>query len=73
VIDASEYTNSLARYANDARGLKVIKGLDNNCTFIKQGEQVFLKAMRNIQAGEELLVGYGKEYWETVKYNAGLK
>jgi len=73
VIDAAEYTNSLARYANDAKGLKIIKGLENNCAFIKQGEQVFLKALRNIDAGEELLVAYGKEYWETVKYNMGLK
>lgn len=73
VIDASENTNSLARYANDAKGLKIIKGLENNCDFIKEGERVFLKALRNINAGEELLVSYGKEYWETVKFNLGLK
>jgi len=73
VIDASGYTNCLARYANDAKGLKLIKGLNNNCIFIKEGEQVFLKALRNIAPGEELLVSYGKEYWETVKFNFGLK
>ena len=59
VIDASGFTNSLARYANDAKGLKIIKGISNNCVFVKEGEQVFLKALRNIAAGEELLVSYG--------------
>jgi len=72
VIDAYNYKNSLARYANDAKGLKIIKGLVNNCCFIKEGEQVFLKALRNIAPGEELLAGYGKEYWETVRYNLDL-
>ncbi len=73
VIDASEYTHTLARYANDAKGLKIIKGITNNCCFIKEGERVFLKALRNISPGEELFAGYGKEYWDTVKYNLSLK
>jgi SET domain-containing protein len=73
VIDASENRNSLARYANDAEGLKIIKGITNNCSFVKQGEKVFLKALRNIRPGEELMAAYGKEYWETVKFNLGLR
>jgi hypothetical protein len=29
--------------------------------------------MRNIPAGSELLVGYGKEYWDIIKENWGVK
>jgi hypothetical protein len=29
--------------------------------------------MRHIPAGSELLVGYGKEYWDIIKENWGVK
>jgi hypothetical protein len=29
--------------------------------------------MRNIPAGSELFVGYGKEYWDIIKENWGVK
>jgi uncharacterized protein len=69
VIDASVDVNSLGRYANDARGLTRIKGLNNNCSFIKEGKRVFIEADKNIPAGSELFVGYGKEYWDTIRSN----
>ena len=34
VIDAHRYKKSLARYANDARGLQQIKGITNNSAYV---------------------------------------
>lgn len=73
VIDASDAKEALARYANDARGLARVDGLSNNCTYRIEGLRVFIYAMRNIPAGSELFVGYGKEYWDIIKENWGVK
>jgi len=73
VIDASGTKDALARYANDAKGLKRVDGITNNCTYIIEGVKVYIKAMRNIPAGSELFVGYGKEYWDIIKENWGVK
>lgn len=69
VIDTLHCKKSLARYANDAKGLKKIKGITNNCKFVIEDLRVFLEAEKNIEAGSEILVGYGQEYWDTVKKN----
>ncbi len=69
VIDASGYQKSLARYANDATGPGKIKGLTNNCHYVKDGMRIFIESLRPIAAGEEILVSYGKGYWDTVKEN----
>lgn len=69
VIDASKNTEYLARYANDAKGLKRKKGLKNNAAYIEKGKKVFIQAKKDIEPGEEILVGYGKEYWDTIKHN----
>jgi uncharacterized protein len=73
VIDASDTKDALARYANDAKGLQRVDGITNNCTYIIEGVKVYIKAMRNIPAGSELFVGYGKEYWDIIKENWGVK
>jgi len=73
VIDARTTKDALARYANDAKGLLRIDGITNNCTYIIEGVKVYIKAMRHIPAGSELLVGYGKEYWDIIKENWGVK
>jgi SET domain-containing protein len=73
VIDARTTKVALARYANDARGLSKTDGITNNCTYIIEGLKVYIKAMRKIPAGSELLVGYGKEYWDIIKENLGVK
>ncbi|MBS1662382.1 MAG: SET domain-containing protein [Bacteroidetes bacterium] len=73
VIDASETKEALARYANDAKGLSQTEGIRNNCTYEIEGKKVYIKAMKNIPAGSELLVGYGKEYWTIIKENWGVK
>ena len=69
VIDAKNRKTALARYANDAKGIKSIRGLNNNCTYSIENNKVYIKAIRNIIPGSELLVSYGKEYWDVIKKN----
>jgi SET domain-containing protein len=69
VIDARRSPKALARYANDARGLKKIKGISNNADYIEDGLRVFIEAKKNIAAGDEIFVNYGKEYWDVIRYN----
>jgi len=69
VIDARKRKKSLARYANDAKGLTRIKGLSNNAEFLNEGLKAFIIATKNINPGEEILVNYGKAYWDTVREN----
>ena len=73
VIDAAETKDALARYANDAKGLVRVEGLKNNCTYNIEGKRVYIVSMKNIPAGSELFVGYGKEYWDIIRENWGAK
>ncbi|RYY29992.1 MAG: SET domain-containing protein [Chitinophagaceae bacterium] len=73
VIDARPYKASLARYANDAKGLTRVKGITNNCEYVEEGLNVYIHAKRDINAGEELLVPYGPEYWQVIRYNKKLE
>lgn len=73
VIDAAEAKDALARYANDAKGLVKVEGLKNNCTYNIEGKRVYIVSMKNIPAGSELFVGYGKEYWDIIRENRGAK
>ena len=73
VIDARAAREAIARYANDARGIVRTEGVNNNCTYIIEGLKVYIKSMRDIPAGSELLVGYGKEYWDIIRENLGAK
>lgn len=68
-IDAHHHRKALARYANDAKGLSRVPGILNNCTYHIDGVRVYIVAMKAIPAGSELLVGYGKEYWEVIRHN----
>ncbi|HEV9035551.1 MAG TPA: SET domain-containing protein [Puia sp.] len=72
VIDAATAKEALARYANDAKGIVRTKGLLNNCTYQIEGLRVFIYSMRDIPAGSELFVGYGKEYWDIIRENRRL-
>ncbi len=54
-IDGSPRSNS-ARYANHA--------CRPNCTDRIEGKRVFYYAVRNIRAGEELTIDYGREYYD---------
>src|ERR1700712_4636742 len=72
VIDARSHTKVLARYANDANGLVRIKGVRNNSIYVTDGLRVFIHAARDIKAGSEILVDYGKEYWQVIRHNTRL-
>lgn len=69
VIDASKRLSALARYANDGLGLKRVKGLSNNSTYVTKGKRVFIKATKDIPAGAEILVDYGRDYWKVIRKN----
>ncbi|MFZ5970942.1 MAG: SET domain-containing protein [Bacteroidota bacterium] len=66
-IDALPATRSMGRYANDARGLTRVRGLRNNAEYVVDGLRCFIEASRNIRKGEEILVGYGQEYWQLIR------
>lgn len=68
VIDASS-DKSLARYANDAKGSKRIEALTNNCKYVQDNLKVFIEAKKDIPAHTEILVGYGKQYWDIITKN----
>lgn len=69
VIDARHQQDSLARFVNDARGQTRIVGFTNNSKYIIIGKRVFITAIRDIMPNNEIFVGYGLEYWETMKKN----
>jgi len=69
VIDGMPYKKALARYANDAKGITKIKGLQNNSKYVVEKKRVFIEAIKNISADEEILVAYGKEYWDIIRQN----
>jgi uncharacterized protein len=69
VIDGSKHKNSFARFANDAKGSEKGTGLNNNCKYVIDGLRVFLESKKEIPANEEILAGYGKEYWDIIRFN----
>lgn len=72
VIDALPYPSALARYANDARGIQRIKGIVNNAEYVEDGLNVYIESKKDIPAGSEIFVGYGKEYWDVIRENIKL-
>jgi uncharacterized protein len=73
VIDALPTIKAYARYANDARGLVRIKGLLNNSDYIVDGLKAYIESKRDIPAGGEILVDYGKDYWKVIRENIKLR
>jgi len=69
VIDARPTKSALARYANDATGLSKVKGFSNNSEYVEENDKVYIKSKKDIPAGAEIFVGYGKEYWQTIREN----
>lgn len=70
VIDGRPFEKEKARFINDARGLTRVKGISNNSEYVEDGLRIFVEAKKNIPAGSEIFVDYGKEYWDIVKENA---
>jgi SET domain-containing protein len=56
-----------AMYANDAAGITRKEGIRNNCKIEIEDGGPRMVATRNIKAGDEILVGYGRVYWNNVK------
>ena len=73
VVDALPFKNALARYANDAKGLSRVKGINNNSEYVEEGRKVFIVSKKKIPKNGEILVGYGKEYWDVIKQNRQLQ
>lgn len=69
VIDCMTYKKALARFANDANGTHQIENLKNNSNFIIQQNKVYIQAAKDICAGEEILVSYGRDYWKVIAEN----
>jgi SET domain-containing protein len=63
-IDAFDDPDSIARYANDARGLTRTPGLRNNALYAIRKGKPYIQATRNIKPGEEIFVSYGPDYWK---------
>jgi hypothetical protein len=72
VIDARTYPKALGRYANDANGLQKIKGISNNAAYVEDNGKVYIEAKKDIPPNAEILVSYGKEYWDVIRHNRGL-
>lgn len=72
VIDGKPYTKAFARYANDANGLTKVKGLVNNCDYVTDGLKAYIESKKDIPAGAEIFVDYGKDYWKVIRENIKL-
>jgi uncharacterized protein len=66
-VDAQYTLDALARYANDAAGTVRVEGIRNNSKYDIIKGKPYIVATRNIQAGSEIFVAYGKEYWDAMK------
>jgi hypothetical protein len=66
-INAKHRLKSLARYANDSNGPSKVRGLKNNCEFVAEGNRCFIESLHPINRFDELLVDYGREYWQLMK------
>ena len=69
VIDAKDDKKELPRYANDSKGPNRKEGIKNNSMYAIVNNRVFIKSIKDIPAGAEILVGYGKSYWDVLKEN----
>jgi hypothetical protein len=68
VIDAWKH-KGFAHYANDAKGIVRKEGVKNNAEYVTEGRRCYIEATRDIHPWEEILVGYGGEYWQAIRYN----
>ena len=68
VIDAWD-SNGFAHYANDAKGIIRLEGLKNNSEYVTEKKRCYIESTRDIPAFSEILVGYGGEYWQAIRYN----
>jgi hypothetical protein len=72
-LDAWKTKKSIAGYANDAKGITRVEGIKNNTEYVTVKKRCFIEATKDIPAGAEILVGYGAEYWQVIRYNIRLE
>jgi len=60
-MDATDSTQGIGRFANTSRKTDVGRG-NNNARFSVYGQRVNIRAKRNINAGSEIYVSYGRGY-----------
>jgi SET domain-containing protein len=72
VIDGRPALKAFARYANDARGLVKISGITNNSDYVTDGLKAYIESKKDIPAGSEIFVDYGKDYWKVIRQNIKL-
>jgi SET domain-containing protein len=72
-IDAWQTEKSVAHFANDAMGIARVEGVRNNSEYVTEKKRCFIEASKDIPAGAEILVGYGAEYWQVIRYNIRLE
>jgi len=56
--------------ARSEAGLVRKKGIINNSRYVVDGYRVFIEAIKDIPPASEILVSYGKEYWDVMRRNA---
>jgi hypothetical protein len=44
-----------------------VAGIRNNSEYVSEGNRCYIEATRKIKKGEEILVGYGREFWQLQK------
>lgn len=72
-IDAWKTKKGVAHFANDAKGIVRIEGVKNNSEYVTEKKRCYIEAIRDIPKGAEILVGYGAEYWQVIRYNIKLE
>lgn len=60
----SMHTDCFAKYANDAEGLTQSNFKNNAAITLDDENNVCIKAIKNIDYGEEVFCSYGKSYWK---------
>jgi len=72
-IDGWKTKKGVAHFANDAKGIVRVPGIKNNCDYVTEKRRCFVEAIKDIPARSEILVEYGKEYWDAIRYNVRLE
>ena len=72
-IDAWQTKKSVAHFANDAMGITRIEDIRNNAEYVTEKKRCYIEASKDIPKGAEILVGYGAEYWQVIRYNIRLE
>ncbi len=72
-IDAWKTKKGIAHFANDARGIVRVQDVKNNSEYVTEKKRCYIEASKDIPAGSEILVGYGAEYWQVIRYNIKLE